>query len=158
MSPGCPAFLLLCHVADMAEQELWVALWMGTALGCMGTALDLVCTETYSLLLQNRMLIAFGKWRPLSAPLCQFFCGLIWSKLAVYLPECLSSFHHGSCVNHGHSCSFCYLIQPVLKLGWCTRGNFSEIPISECIRNIFWCGIHILYKNSFTQCFSPGKL
>lgn len=76
MSPVCLDFLLLRQAADTAEQELWVALETGTALGCMGNALDLVCIEIDSASPEQG---AHCLWRLetfLSSPM-SIFCGLI---------------------------------------------------------------------------------
>lgn len=53
--------------------QAWVALQIGTALGCMGGTLNLVCVEIDLQLLQTRVLIAFGELKKVSISLCQFF-------------------------------------------------------------------------------------
>lgn len=50
-----------------------MALQIGTALGCMGSTLNLVCVEIDLQLLQTRVLIAFGELKKVSISLCQFF-------------------------------------------------------------------------------------
>lgn len=46
MSPGCLEFLLLRYIANVAEQELWVASEIWTALGCVGECLGpSVCVD-----------------------------------------------------------------------------------------------------------------
>lgn len=118
--------------------QAWVALQIGTALGCMGNTLNLVCIEIDLELLQTRVLIALGELKKVS--ICVNFLwpsliqiGSVFARMTFHL-----SIVAGRCVNHWHSCSLCYLMHLVLKLGWCARGNFLEIPISECPRNVFW--------------------
>lgn len=74
------------------------------------------------------------EWRSFWAPLCQFLGSILIQVGSVF--SRMTS--HLSIVNHWHSCFFCRLMQLVLKLGWCTHGNFLEIAISERTRNMLW--------------------
>lgn len=141
LSPGCPDFLLLCH-------SIYRHGWAGAVGGfgdrdspwlpgeCLGPCVyrDRLCFSRAGCLLP----LGTGDLFEL---LCVSFLwpdliqiGSVFARVTFHL-----SITAGTCVNHWHSCSFCYLMQLGLKLGWCPRGNSLEIHISEHTRNILTC-------------------